>query len=73
MNKIHPKKLMLSKWTAVNVVGKDKHFLISNVIKPENLDQPIEFVELEALFSKKTMRILWRELRDEQLWRQGWL
>jgi tryptophan-rich hypothetical protein len=30
-------------------------------------------VEIEAVFSKATQIIPWRELQDEGVWRQGWV
>lgn len=69
---VNPKKLLLSKWTAVNPAAKQKHFLVSKIITPEMPDQPIEFVEIEAIYSKKTRRIAWRELTDTDVWIQGW-
>lgn len=72
MNRISPKKLLLSKWTAVHPIAKQKHFLVSKLIQPEDLSQPIELVEIEAVYSKKTKQIPWKELRDSDLWIQGW-
>lgn len=69
---INPKKLLLSKWTAVNPQHKEKHFLVSLVIEPEAPSSPIEWVELEAIISHRTQLIPWRELTDNQRWRQGW-
>ncbi|MFM6921870.1 MAG: TIGR02450 family Trp-rich protein, partial [Polynucleobacter victoriensis] len=34
-NSIHPKKLLLTKWTAVHPINKEKHFLVVKVIEPE--------------------------------------
>lgn len=31
MNQVHPKVLLYSKWTKVNVVHKEKHFLVTEV------------------------------------------
>ena len=62
MNPLNPKKLLLSKWTAVRPVHKDKHFLIAKVIKPLVEGDSIEWVELEAVFSRSTQRVGWREL-----------
>jgi tryptophan-rich hypothetical protein len=72
MNPLHPKKLLLTKWTAVHPIAKNKHFLVSKVITPEPPDAKIEWIELEAVFSKAVMRIQWRELQDDTLWRIGW-
>ena len=72
MNPLNPKKLLLTKWTAVNPVAKQKHFLVSKLILPEDPSQPLELVEIEAVFSKKTKQIPWKELQDSDLWIQGW-
>jgi tryptophan-rich hypothetical protein len=73
MNPLHPKKLLLSKWTAVAPVAKNKHFLVSKVIACAPPSQEIEAIELEAVFSKAVVRMDWRALRDPSLWRQGWV
>jgi len=73
MNPLHPKKLLLTKWTAVQPASKNKHFLVARVIQPEPPSEVIEWVELEAVYSSAVMRIDWRTLRDETLWRQGWV
>ena len=73
MNLLNPKKLLLTKWTAVKPVAKQKHFLISRVIEPEQLTDPIERVEIEAVFSKAVHEIFWRDLQDDSVWRQGWV
>jgi tryptophan-rich hypothetical protein len=73
MNRIHPKKLLLSKWTAVAPLHKDKHFLVTVVVKPEPPADAIEWVEIEAVMSRALHRIAWRELKDPSRWRQGWV
>jgi tryptophan-rich hypothetical protein len=73
MNPLNPKKLLLTKWTAVTPVAKQKHFLVSRVIQPEVVTEPVELVEIEAVFSKATQVMAWRELQDESVWRQGWV
>ena len=107
MNPVHPKKLLLTKWTAVQPVARQKHFVVTKVIEPEMLERPtaalvtepatasrtesgsgsegpskpqrstktakIEWIEIEAVYSGKVRRIPWRELRDTNLWRQGWV
>ena len=67
MNLLNPKKLLLTKWTAVKPVAKQKHFLVSRVIQPELPTDPIETVEIEAVFSKAVQEIAWRELQDDSL------
>ena len=73
MNPLNPKKLLLTKWTSVTPVAKQKHFLVSRVIEPELPTDPIVSVEIEAVFSKATQVIAWRELQDDGIWRQGWV
>jgi len=73
MNPLNPKKLLLTKWTAVKPIAKQKHFLVSKVIQPEQLTDPIESVEIESVFSKTKQIIHWRELQNDTVWRQGWL
>ena len=73
MNPLNPKKLLLTKWTAVKPVAKQKHFLVSRVIQPELPTDPIVSVEIEAVFSKATQVIAWRELQDDGVWLQGWV
>lgn len=73
MNPLHPKKLLLSKWTATQPVGKDKHFLVVELVQPDDPDQPVEQVELEAVMSRQRRTLAWRALRDKACWRQGWV
>jgi tryptophan-rich hypothetical protein len=73
MNPLNPKKLLLTKWTAVKPVAKQKHFLVSRVIEPELPTDPIEEVEIESVFSKAVREIAWRDLQNDKVWRQGWV
>jgi tryptophan-rich hypothetical protein len=54
-------------------VAKQKHFLVSRVIQPELPTDPIETVEIEAVFSNATQVISWRDLQDDSVWQQGWV
>ena len=73
MNILQPNKLLLSKWTAVAPIAKEKHFLVAKVVAPELEGGKVEWIELEAGHSKATRRIDWRELRDETQWLRGWV
>jgi tryptophan-rich hypothetical protein len=72
-NLLSPKKLLLTKWTAVNPNSKRKHFLVSKVILPDLPEQAIEYVELEAVIDKHIQLISWRELSNSAVWLQGWV
>ena len=73
MNPLNPKKLLLTKWTAVTPIAKQKHFLVSRLIQPALETDPVEWVEIESVFSKATQVIKWRALGNEEVWRQGWV
>ena len=73
MNPLNPKKLLLTKWTAVTPLAKQKHFLVSRVITPDLPTDPIELVEIGSVFSKATQLIAWRDLQNAEVWRQGWV
>lgn len=71
-NPLSPKKLLHSKWTAVAPRRREKHFMVVKLVEPESPEAPVEFVELEAVHSKRVQRLPWRELTDASRWRQGW-
>jgi tryptophan-rich hypothetical protein len=73
MNPLNPKKLRLTKWTAVKPIAKQKHILVSKIIQTEQPGDSIESVEIESVFSKATQIIKWRELQNDEVWRQGWV
>jgi tryptophan-rich hypothetical protein len=70
---VNAKKLLNSKWTAVNPINKEKHFLVTKLLTPETIDQTIEFIELEAVFTKRSQILPWQQLNDSKLWLQGWV
>jgi tryptophan-rich hypothetical protein len=70
---LNPKKLRLTKWTAVKPIAKQKHILVSKIIQTEQPGDSIESVEIESVFSKATQIIKWRELQNDEVWRQGWV
>jgi tryptophan-rich hypothetical protein len=72
-NQINPKKLLMTKWTAVNPQNKEKHFLVTKVIDPEQPKHLIELVELEAVLTKRSFTMRWEELTDATRWTQGWI
>ena len=68
---ISPKKLLLSKWTALTPINREKHFLVSRVIVPED-GSPITHIDLQAVHSARTETIAWRTLEDAAVWVIGW-
>ncbi len=71
-NPLSPKKLLLTKWTAVKPRNREMHFVVTRVVEPEPPSMRVEHVELEAVHSKQVYLLHWRELTDASLWRQGW-
>lgn len=69
---LNPAKLLLSKWTAVVPQRREKHFLVTRVVQPESAAAPIEFVEIEAVHSRRSRVLPWRDLTDPGVWQQGW-
>ncbi|SON52959.1 TIGR02450 family Trp-rich protein [Vibrio tapetis] len=70
MNRINPAKLLNSKWTAITPTNREKHFLISKMTFDE--DGLVTSCLLEAVLSKNTYSIDWRDLKNERQWSQGW-
>lgn len=66
------KKLLLSKWTAVSPENKEKHFLVTKLVPAGVTAALIETVELEAVHSRRSVLMPWRELNDQTQWLQGW-
>ena len=52
---------------------KRKHFLVSKVILPEIPEAAIELIELEAVFDQSVQVIPWRDLKNAEIWLQGWV
>jgi tryptophan-rich hypothetical protein len=70
LNKLSPKKLQNSKWTAVVPLNTEKHFIITEVEYDE--DRAVVSCLIEAIMSKRTTNIQWRDLKDTTQWVQGW-
>jgi tryptophan-rich hypothetical protein len=70
MNQINPKKLINSKWTAVQPDKKEKHFMVTEVEFDE--EESVISCSLEAVISKRSTLIQWQELKDARKWVYGW-
>ena len=70
MNAINPRKLLLSKWTAATPHNREKHFLVTELIKDE--EGTVLEIELQAVLTRRSERLPWQVLRDAQAWRMGW-
>ncbi|MDP3010131.1 MAG: TIGR02450 family Trp-rich protein [Methylococcales bacterium] len=70
MNQINPNKLLLSKWTAVKPKQKERHFIVTKLIRAENED--IIACQLEAVINNNSYEIAWQTLKDSSCWLIGW-
>lgn len=69
-HRLNPRKLMLSKWTAIRPVNREKHFLVSEVFCDD--DDVVLEVELQAVLTHRAQRLPWQALQDMQTWKMGW-
>jgi len=70
MNRINPKKLQHSKWTAVQPRNQEKHFLVT-AVRCDAAGTPQTCI-LEAVHSQREIPLDWRELKDAGQWQMGW-
>ena len=70
MNPVNSKKLLLSKWTAIRPLNKERHFLVT-AVHCDEAGLPQTCI-LEAVHSRREMELQWRELKDAGQWRAGW-
>lgn len=70
MHRINPNKLLLSKWTAVQPLRRQKHFLVTSLVRDEQ--EVVVACELEAIIDKQVYTIDWRTLQDSAQWQMGW-
>ncbi|CAI8724378.1 TIGR02450 family Trp-rich protein [Pseudomonas sp. IT-347P] len=70
MNRINPRKLLLSKWTAAQPQNREKHFLVTELFCDE--EGTVLEVELQAVLTKRAERFDWQTLQNNAEWLQGW-
>ena len=70
MNRINPRKLLLSKWTAALPQNREKHFLVTELFRDE--EGTVLDVELQAVLTKRAERLDWQILKNSEHWLLGW-
>ncbi len=70
MNRINPRKLLLSKWTAAHPQNREKHFLVTELFRDE--DGTVLEVELQAVLTNRAERLDWQILKNSEHWLLGW-
>ena len=70
MNRLNPRKLLLSKWTAAAPQNREKHFLVTELFCDE--EGTVLEIELQAVMTKRTQKLAWQTLQNDQAWQMGW-
>ena len=68
--RLNPRKLLLSKWTAAQPQNRERHFLVTALIRDE--EDNILGVELQAVLTQRSQQLDWRQLQESERWLQGW-
>lgn len=69
-NRLNPRKLLLSKWTAKTVSNREKHFLVTELFCDD--EGTVLEIELQAVLNQRCQRLPWQHLQDAQQWLMGW-
>lgn len=70
MNRINPRKLLLSKWTAASPQNRERHFLVTELFCDE--EGTVLEIELQAVMTKRNQKLAWQTLQNGQSWQMGW-
>ncbi|MGI3746849.1 MAG: TIGR02450 family Trp-rich protein [Janthinobacterium lividum] len=70
MNRLNPRKLLLSKWTAAAPQNREKHFLVTELFCNE--EGTVLEIELQAVMTKRSQKLAWQTLQNDQTWQMGW-
>ena len=70
--RLDSKRLLASKWTAVEPRNREKHFIVRHLLKCGAEDQGEDYVELEAILSGRMHRLPLNALSDPMRWTRGW-
>ena len=70
LNRINPRKLLLSKWTAAVPHNREKHFLVTQLFCDE--EGTVLDIELQAVLTQRNQRLTWQSLQDADEWKMGW-
>jgi tryptophan-rich hypothetical protein len=70
VNRLNPRKLLLSKWTAARPLNREKHFLVTELFRDD--EGTVLEIELQAVLTQRSERLPWQQLQDDDAWRMGW-
>lgn len=74
MKKTQTKNLIDSKWTDLDPVEREKHFIVTRIVSKSksNNGTAVSAIELRAVISKRSKTIPENELNDPARWSPGW-
>jgi tryptophan-rich hypothetical protein len=70
LNRLNPRKLLLSKWTAAQPLNREKHFLVTELFRDD--EGTVLEIELQAVLTQRSERLPWQSLQDADAWKMGW-
>jgi len=70
LNRLNPRKLLLSKWTAALPQNREKHFLVTELFRDE--EGTVLEIELQAVLTQRSERLPWQTLQNAEAWKMGW-
>ena len=70
--RLQPGKLLRSKWTAATPLNQEKHFIVTELIEADPPGSQIELIIMEAVLTRRSFTLNWRELNNSTQWLQGW-
>jgi tryptophan-rich hypothetical protein len=70
LNRLNPRKLLLSKWTAAKPINREKHFLVTELFRDD--EGTVLEIELQAVLTQRSERLPWQALQDADAWKMGW-
>lgn len=70
-NQFNREKLLHSKWTAVVIKKKQKHFLVTKLIRDE-VHQKVVACILQAVIDNEEYQLDCQVLKNGECWQQGW-
>lgn len=72
VNKFNPKKLLNSKWTALNPQNKERHFIVVKLLEDPQIEGKIIACILQSVMHKNDYEMPCEGLKDALTWAQGW-
>lgn len=70
-NRFTKDKLLNSKWTALDVKAKEKHFMVTDLIRDEQTHKVTQLI-LQAVMTKNDYLMPPDELKNAAQWQMGW-